>query len=588
MGRNFDMSFDWEDAFTQVPDISWQGPTSLRHPLSISTLENLRRFLDFVHIKYCLLRPYSQTEGYPLVSPQELLPSFESNLYEYQNLPGFSLVAFDRQIDYFQEVFQFDILHCVEDAFTASSGPASPFEPAIIQQNQDVFLSRLPKIHQDEFKAAVGGNRVTELLSYPNILPYILQMDRGHVMAKNSAGDFYTSGIYASFPSDLDSELKRFGLRIGRFKPGDNRLYELNRPFVYQYLMELYGFPITSERRTSAALFARRLFKMGDDFLIRVLGQSDRTLTTLSSLTSNSRYPQLDKIALVSVAKSQREQLKELRRGGFLLEDDEPAVILRVHYRQHKYDPQNVRKDRALSVVRQEIIHPLTGEVNASINLIKDTTLMTLILNDIVKGEYVGRVKYKRNEIVENTETHAKRLKFLYAWLRKHQRRIISYSDEFYNNVTKVLENYLLDPSLSLEFQSLHKLYHEVWEQYSYIQQARKIKFLEDIKNKYYKGRKLNNLEMLQHATQILAELKFDLVQYFDSITEHAINLGERILNDTYVYKTYIKPPKDQLTTYGVRVRSYYGRLVNLIDDFKAIRKSRSRQIQPRTPVQST
>ncbi|MFP4428871.1 MAG: hypothetical protein ACOCVE_01600, partial [Desulfovermiculus sp.] len=85
--------------------------------------------------------------------------------------------------------------------------------------------------------------------------------------------------------------------------------------------------------------------------------------------------------------------------------------------------------------------------------------------------------------------------------------------------------------------------------------------------------------------TQILTELKFDLVQYFESITEHAIHLGERIINDTYLCKKYIRPPKDQLTNYGLQIRTYYGRLVRLIDDFKAIRKSRHRPAHSQSPA---
>ncbi len=123
------------------------------------------------------------------------------------------------------------------------------------------------------------------------------------MIAKNTQGKFYFAGIYASFPSDLDTELKRFGLKIGKFQPGDNRLYEINRLFVYQFLMELYGFPIASERRTSSALFARKLFKMGEDFLIRVLGQSDRTITSLYRSTDSRMYPKVEKIALVSLNK---------------------------------------------------------------------------------------------------------------------------------------------------------------------------------------------------------------------------------------------------------------------------------------------
>ncbi|MFP4391619.1 MAG: hypothetical protein ACLFM3_01815 [Desulfohalobiaceae bacterium] len=560
-----------------TPEVAWkEGGTSISRPLSVSNLQRLKRFLDFVQIKFCLVRPFFEQQDYPLVNPQELLPSFESNLYEYVHLPGFSMVILDRPLDYFQEIFQFDILHCVEDAVGMSNGPVTPLESAIVHQNQQVFLSRLPKLYQEEFRKEFGNERITELHNYSRLLSFLLQMDRGHVLAKNTAGDFYLSGIYASFPSDLDSELKRFGLRIGKFKPEDNVLYELNRNFVYQFLMELYGFPIVSERRTSAALFARRLFKGGEDFMIRVLGQSDRTITSLYSSPENKKYPKVEKVALVSVDKSQKEQLRFLEKRGFLLQDGKQAVILRVIYRQHKYDPNNVRTDRALSVEKQEIIHPWTGEICSTVNIIKDTSLMTYVLNDIVKGEYYGRIKYKRNEIVENTDTHAKRLKFLYAWLKKHQRRIIGYSDEFYERVVKVLDNYLHNPELYGVFQDLHELYQEVWRQYSYIQQARKVKQLEDLRRRRFKGKDINYLEMLQYTTSIIKELKFELVKYFDSLVTQAVFICGKILNDRYLLERYIHRPVDSLTSYGQQVRKYYGQLVKLLDELQDIRKARS------------
>jgi len=573
------MAFRWQDAFTKSPEFRWTDIHTLEHPASLSTLENLKRYLDLVHIKFCLLRPFFDQKNYPLLQPQDLLPSFEVSLYEYTNLPGFSLVAFDRPLNYFQEIFQFDILHSVQDTLNYINGPATPFEPVIIQQNHQTFLSRLPKSLQERFHKAFSQKhtRITNLQIYPHILRFLLYMDRGHVLAKNSDGDFYFSGIYASFPSDLDSELKRFGLRIGKFKPGDNNLYELNRSFVYQFLMELYGFPIASERRTSAALFARRLFKMGEDFLVKVLGQSDRTLTTLYSASEHKQYPKVEKIALVSVDKLSRSQLRRLEDQGYLIQDGRPAVILKVHYQQHKYDPNNIRRDRALSITDQEIIHPLTGESTNAVNLLKDTALMTVTLNDIIRGEYYGRIKYKRNEIVENTETHNKRLKFLYAWLRKHQRRIIGYSDEFYNNICKVLDNYLLNPENYDIFENMDDLYQEVWQQYSYIQQARKIKELEDLRQKRHKGRKVNYLEMLQQTCQIMQDLKFDIVKYFDSLVAHAISCCEDILSDTYLTKTYIDQSAGSLTEYGRAIRKQYGLLVKLMDEVKAIRRTRGK-----------
>ena len=94
------MPLRWEEAFTQG-EFSWRGVESFTDTIEIASLERLKRFLDMVQIKYCLLKPYAETERYPLVESRELLPSFESELWEYKGLPGFSMVAFARPLESF-------------------------------------------------------------------------------------------------------------------------------------------------------------------------------------------------------------------------------------------------------------------------------------------------------------------------------------------------------------------------------------------------------------------------------------------------------------------------------------------------------
>ncbi|MBT8763412.1 hypothetical protein KFV02_05650 [Desulfohalobiaceae bacterium Ax17] len=568
------MNPKWEDFFLNVNDIHWSDPATPLPRFKVDNILALKKYLDIVHIKSCLLKPYIETKDYPLVDPRDLLPSFETDLYEFEYLPGFSLVAFSRAIDYFNEIFQFDIIHTPYEKNIIDHKDACPLPETIHYNNLNSFLNKLPKNLHEQFKSDFSQKDIADLKNYGLLFKYILQMDRGHVMALDANNDFYLAGIYASFPSDLDTELKRFGLRIKKFKANDNVTYELNRNFVYQFLMELYGFPIVSERRTSAALFARRLFKLGETFLIRVLGQSDRTITTLYADPKNKFYPRVEKIALVKVETTKKDTLTFLKEKGYFVDPENQVVLIRVIYRQHKYDPNNVREDRALSVLRQELINPYTTEICTSVNIIKDTYSMTLKLNDIVKGEFIGRIKYKR-EIVENTETHEKRLKFLYAWLNKHQRRIIGYSDEFYANVVKVLDNYLLNSDLFDKFNEHHSLYQEVWEKYSYIQQARKVKILEDLKKRRYNNQRINYLQMLEMVNNILNELKFEVVNYFDELIFRTIFIAENILNDSYLLKRYVKKKDEELSKYGQKIKKLYGRLVTLVDELKSIRKTK-------------
>ena len=559
------MNIRWKDAFTQSEFFGKDGESFL-DDLSITSLQQLKHFLDMVHIRQCLIRPFQELPDYPLLEPRELLPSFDPDPWEYEGVPGFSLAAFDRPLNSFQEIFQFDLL------YPAARNTKKDLRAA---SNVQSMLARLPRRLQDSFRARLARMDISALNNYPAVLSYLLQMDRAHVLARNDEGSFHLAGIYASFPSDLDSEIKRFGLRLGKFAMGDSASYEQNRLFVYQYLMELYGFPIASERRTSSALFSRSLHKMGERFLVRVHGQSDRTLTTLFNYGETQPYPHLEKIALVQIDADQEEALKIIADNGYFLDAKRRVIILRVTYSQHRFDPNNVRQDRALSVKSQDVIHPLTGQILLNVNVVRDLTNLFLRLNDIVRGEYTGRIVFKRAETVENTDTDEKRLKFLYAWLSKHQRRIIGYSDEFYANVIKVLEGYLLSPDHYEVFEHMHDLYQEVLEKFSYIQQARKVRTLEDISSRSYKGERLTYRRMLSEAVSLLHDLKFEIVNYFGSLVSTVIALGESMLNDRYLIHNYIERPEEELTPGGLEVRKNYGRLVTLVDEFKAIRKLR-------------
>lgn len=572
------MSLLWKEAFT-LGDFSWSNTNSFSDIIEITDLETLKHFLDAVHVKFCLLKPWCETENYPLVDSRDLLPSFEAELWEYKGLPGFSMVAFDRPLESFSEIFQYDILHPVLSAVNTAEGASCPLETHVIARNVQMFLSRLPKKLQDPFRDQFRRVDTAVLDYYPALMSYLLAMDRAHVFATDIYGHYHLAGLFASFPSDMDGEIKRFGLRIGKFKIGDNEVYERNRTFVCQFLMELYGFPISSERRTSAALFSRRLHKLGERFLVRVLGQSDRTITTIWNNGENRPYPHVEKIALVKLDPEQKDLIRACEEGGFFVDVEKRVVIIRISYKQHRYNADNVRQDRALSVERQELIHPLTGRVMPDVNVVKDTSTMILRLNDIVRGEYVGRAVYKRNELVENTDTDEKRLKFLFAWLSKNQRRIIGYSEEFYNNTTKVLDAYLKNPENQEAFALLNELKQEVMGKYAYIRQARTVRYLEDIVARNYKGERLTYNRMLLEAIGLLRDLKFELGNYFEPLMLSVLHYMEMILDDRYLLRRYINCPDDKLSKIGMEIRKNYRRLVSLRDEFESVRKSRQKTV---------
>jgi hypothetical protein len=491
----------------------------------------LKDFLEYTHIRKGLLDPYDA--AYPLIEPRELLPSFEKNFSEYKHLPSFSMVAFNRPLSYQEEIFQYDLLHPPEDK-----------KRRLVRENLDKIAPHLDRDLRPDFKQQLGFRDITDLAYYEELLKFLVHMDRAHVIARDEAGSFRLLGVYASFPSDLDTELKALGRTLGKFKKLDNPTYEREREFVYQFLMELYGFPIASERRTSGALFARRLSRLKEQYLIKVLGASDRTITSLSGF-EQKRYPLVEKVALISLSPGLAEANPYLKDGGYYVDPGRRVVILKVTYQQHKYNRFNILEDRALSILRQEIIHPYNGSREPSLNILKDTKRTLKELTDIVRGEYTGSITYKRSELITSTKMHEDRLKFLAAWLTKNQRRLGAYGQETFESTKKLLNSYLSQRDNREAFTKHRELHKEVVQRLAYLDQVQQLQPLEKLAQPGKPVRGMGPSRRLALALAFLEENQFKLLYFYPDLFAKCCHLFNQIMQYPYFKKvlTEESPP---------------------------------------------
>jgi hypothetical protein len=515
----------------------------------------LKDFLEYIHLKKGLLEAYDAE--YPLVEPRELLPSFEKNFSEYHHLPCFSMVAFNRPLAYQEEIFQFDLLHPVEDSKRRSG-----------RENLEKILPHLDRERRALFKSRFAPRDLTDLAYYEETVEFLFHMDRAHVIAREAPqGDFRLLGVYASFPSELDIELKSFGRKLGKFKNQDSASYELNREFVYQFLMELYGFPIASERRTSAALFARKLSRLKEQYLIKVLGASDRTVTSLTGF-EQKQYPLVEKTALISLPVSLAEANPHLGDQGFYVDPARRVVIFKVTYQPHKYNRFNVLEDRALSVVKQELIHPVHGDREPSLNILKDSRRSLKELTDIVRGEHSGTISYQRSELIASTKTHEERLKFLSAWLTKNMRRLGRYSQETFEATKKVLNSYLLNREHREAFGKYPELHREVLHRMTYLTQAQRLQPLERLVQWDENRRTPSPAQRLAQAVIFFERYQEELPYFYPDLFAKCLSLWEEFLHYPYFRKLVASkaPPEN---SYRERVLKLLYRGQQLIDDLK-------------------
>ncbi|MCF8033347.1 MAG: hypothetical protein K9K66_09505 [Desulfarculaceae bacterium] len=523
------------------------------------SLSQVSRVLDFLHMHQGLLEPYHPS--YPLVEPAELIPPFDAPLIEYRDLPAFSMVALDRPLSYQDEGFQYDQFYAEGD----------PPDRGLAAANRATLRRRLPRNLAPDMNQALGLGGPTPVRRYVQLMPLLMAMDRGHVLARDQEGQFHLAGAFASFPSDLDGEIKRFGRRVGKFVPGDNESYAANRQFVYNFLMEQTGFPICGERHTSAALFARRLMRRREHFVVKVLGHSDRAITSLSSIGARQGLPRVEKAALVTAGGCSKAGHKELQEGGYYVDPKRRVVLLRVHYNQHAYHPGNVLEDRAMSVAAQEVIHPLTGEALSGLDVLGLSRDRVLLLQDIVRGEHEGSIIYGGREKLSSTAETATRLKFLTAWLHKHRNILADYSSEQFERCLKVIYSYLEDPEQKAELKRHPELTQEARQALRDVKWAHRLRLLEKlVKNRADAfGRQFKHVQILIILTHVLGQEAEGLAAKHPRQLDKLLSICEGYLKNPYLRRRYLSG--EPTNTVEREVVGHYKLLANMIERYRGM-----------------
>jgi hypothetical protein len=244
------------------------------------------------------------------------------------------------------------------------------------------------------------------------------------------------------------------------------------------------------------------------------------------------------------------------------------VVILKVTYQQHKYNRYNVLEDRAMSIVRQEIIHPDHGGREVNLNILKDTKRTLKELTDIVRGEHTGSITYRRSDLITSTKTHEERLKFLSAWLAKNQRRLGAYGQETFEATKKLLNSYLSHREYREVFAKYRELHREVVQHLAYLNQALQLQPLEKLAQPGKRQPGLGPSRRLALAVAFLEENQDKLPYFYPDLFQKSCHLFDQILQYPY-FKKLMGKESPPASSFRRRVWQLLERGEELLADMK-------------------
>jgi hypothetical protein len=244
----------------------------------------------------------------------------------------------------------------------------------------------------------------------------------------------------------------------------------------------------------------------------------------------------------------------------------------------------NVLEDRALSILEQEIIHPYHGGRESGLNILKDTKRFLKDLTDIVRGEYLGSISYKRQDLLTSTKTHEDRLKFLIAWLTKNRRRLATYSAESFEAAKKVLNSYLLNREYKDAFAKHLELHREALREMVHLTQAHQLQTLEKLSQKQMDKRRLVPLTRISGALAFLEDKKDELPYFYPAMFEKFLSLWGQLMDYPY-FRRLRSLPAPPAIPYRRRVWQQMILAQRLVNELKEQYRQVREEVQRGTPL---
>ena len=231
--------------------------------IEITDLEALKHFLDAVHVKFCLLKPWCETENYPLVYSRDLR-RLSRRIVEYKGASWFFHGGVRPASESFSEIFQYDIPPSGPQRGKHGGRRLLPFGNARHRPQRPDVPEPPAQKPGDPFRISSGVDTAV-LDYYPALMLYLLAMEKPTCSLRTFIALPLRGFSLHSRPTWTARSL-RFGLRTGKFKIGETKCTNATVRLFKPVFNGTYGFPFPRTPDLGGRFFPAFVQALGERF----------------------------------------------------------------------------------------------------------------------------------------------------------------------------------------------------------------------------------------------------------------------------------------------------------------------------------